>query len=424
MFKYQIYFMPVSKHLNNKIVDMVTAFYTRISKTDIRNGSVSNSINNQAGLLYEASKKLNIDTDNIQIFIDDGYSGRSSRRPAFRKLIANTILGNINTILVKDFSRFSREHILISEFLEKIFPKYNTRFISVTDRYDSINGNTNMSVPFKNLFNEYYCNDISRKVKTSLSARKEAGKFCTANVPFGYKIIQGADSPEVIINIEEALIVKKIFSLAGTGLNCRMIADILNSENCFAGRKSSGWDASYIWSILNNPFYTGLNVWHKYETPSYRINQPLRLPKNCWKTSKGRHDAIICSELYNKINCSFPKSSPKGKRHIFHGITKCGTCHKALCYDRRKKGYLCCNHCGSGEIKKIQTDMLYNICLEKIQEEFFKQDIPSAQYSLFINSLNCNNSLFYKELLLHNFIKKIEIGSKSNIVIYWNFNIT
>lgn len=141
--------MPVSKHLSNKIVDMVTAFYTRISKTDIRNGSVSNSINNQAGLLYEASKKLNIDTDNIQIFIDDGYSGRSSRRPAFRKLIANTILGNINTILVKDFSRFSREHILISEFLEKIFPKYNTRFISVTDRYDSINGNTNMSVPLK-----------------------------------------------------------------------------------------------------------------------------------------------------------------------------------------------------------------------------------------------------------------------------------
>ena len=68
--------------------------------------------------------------------------------------------------------------------------------------------------------------------------------------------------------------------------------------------------------------------------------------------------------------------------------------------------------------------MLYNICLEKIQEEFFKQDIPSAQYSLFINSLNFNNSLFYKELLLHNFIKKIEIGSKSNIVIYWNFNIT
>ncbi len=415
--------MPVSKHLSNKIVDMVTAFYTRISKTDIRNGSVSNSINNQAGLLYEASKKLNIDTDNIQIFIDDGYSGRSSRRPAFRKLIANTILGNINTILVKDFSRFSREHILISEFLEKIFPKYNTRFISVTDRYDSINGNTNMSVPFKNLFNEYYCNDISRKVKTSLSARKEAGKFCTANVPFGYKIIQGADSPEVIINIEEALIVKKIFSLAGTGLNCRMIADILNSENCFAGRKSSGWDASYIWSILNNPFYTGLNVWHKYETPSYRINQPLRLPKNYWKTSKGRHNAIICSEQYSKINSKPVKSTPKGKRHIFHGITKCQTCHKALCYDRRKKGYLCCNHCGHGEIKKIQADILYNICLDKIQEEFFKQKISSCKYNLFINSLNCNNSLFYKELLLHNFIKKIEIGNKNNIDIYWNFNI-
>lgn len=103
-------------------MDMVTAFYTRISKTDRRNGSASNSINNQAGLLYEAAGKLNIDTDNIQMFIDDGYSGRSSRRPAFRKLIANAVFGNINIILVKDFSRFSREHILISEFIEKIFP--------------------------------------------------------------------------------------------------------------------------------------------------------------------------------------------------------------------------------------------------------------------------------------------------------------
>ena len=318
---------------------------------------------------------------------------------------------------------FSREHILISEFLEKIFPKYNTRFISVTDRYDSINGNTNMSVPFKNLFNEYYCNDISRKVKTSLSARKEAGIFCTANVPFGYKIIQGTDGPEVIVNTEEALIVKKIFSLAGTGLNCRTIAGILNNEKCFSGRKSSSWDASYIWSILNNPFYTGLNVWHKYETPSYRINQPVRLPKNYWKTSKGRHNAIICSEQYSKINSKPVKSTPKGKRHIFHGITKCQTCHKALCYDRRKKGYLCCNHCGHGEIKKIQADILYNICLDKIQEEFFKQKISSCKYNLFINSLNCNNSLFYKELLLHNFIKKIEIGNKNNIDIYWNFNI-
>lgn len=405
-------------------MDMATAFYTRISKTDRKNGSASNSINNQTGLLYESAKQLNIDTDNIQIFTDDGYSGRSSQRPAFRKLIANAVLGNINTILVKDFSRFSREHILISEFLEKIFPKYNIRFISVTDRYDSIDGSTNMSIPFKNLFNEYYCNDISRKVKASLAARKEAGKFCTANVPFGYKIIQGTDGPEIIVNTEEALIVKRIFSLAATGLNCRMIADMLNNEKCFAGRKSSVWDASYIWSVINNPFYTGLNVWHKYETPSYRINQPLRLPKNCWKTSNGRHDAIICSELYNKVNCKPVKSPPKGKRHIFHGITKCKTCHKALCYDRRKKGYLCCNHCGTGEIKKIQADMLYNICLEKIQAEFSKHEVSSAWYNLFINSLNYNNSLFYKELLLHNFIKKIEIGDKNNIIIYWNFNIS
>jgi len=313
----------------------------------------------------------------------------------------------------------------MSEFLEKIFPQNGIRFISVTDRYDSANCSAGISTPFKSLFNEYYCKDISRKVKTSLAARKEAGNYCTANVPFGYKILKDVNRTEVIVNTEEALIIKKIFLLASDGFNCRETADILNKEKCFAGRKSSLWDASYIWSILNNPFYTGLHVWHKYETPSYKTNQPSRLPKDCWKTSEGKHNAIVSRELYNKIQHNVSKSPPKGKRHIFHGITKCRRCQKALCAGRRKKEYLCCNHCNTGETKKIQADILYNICLDKIQEEFIKQDTSFYKYGFSIGILthSKDNSLFYKELLIHNFIKKIEIGDENDIVIFWNFHM-
>ena len=414
-------------------MDNKTAFYARISKADQRNSSISNSIKNQTGILYNAVSVLNsannnifIKNDNIQVFIDDGYSGRSARRPAFRKMLARTVLGEIDTILVKDFSRFSREHILMSEFLEQVFPEMGIRFISVTDCYDSARNNTSLSTSFKSLFNEYYCKDISHKVKSVLSAKKEAGWYCMANVPFGYTKTSCKDNickdniykdSIIDVNTEEAKIVHKIFSLAADGLNCREIADILNTGGFFAGRKRSEWNSSYIWSIINNPFYTGLHVWHKYESG-------IRLPKEYWKTGTGNHSAIISMELYNKARQNTCKSSPKGRRHIFHGITKCKTCHKALCAGRRQKEFLCCSHCQPGDLKKIQTDILFKICLDKINSEFLKQSCPFKDKSILTGILADSRqcSLPVKELLLHNFIQRIEIGCHHDIDIFWKFH--
>ena len=404
-----------------------TAFYARISKADKRSSSISNSINNQTGILYNAISVLFPDNDNdinkikesIQVFIDDGYSGRSARRPAFRKMLARAVLGEIDTILVKDFSRFSREHILMSEFLEQVFPENGIRFISVADCYDSTKNNTSLSTSFKSLFNEYYCKDISHKVKSVLSAKKEAGSYCMANVPFGYNKASHIDTEMVSINSGEAAIVYKIFILAASGLNCREIADILNEGGFFAGRKYSEWHSSYIWSIINNPFYTGTHVWHKYE-------YGIRLPKECWKTSTGSHSAIVNMELYNKARQGTSKSSPKSRRHIFHGITKCKTCHKALCTGRRKKEFLCCNHCQNGELKKIKTDTLFEICLIRINNELLKQPCPVKEKDILNRIITCGKDccLSDKELLLHNFIKKIEIGDSHDIDIFWNFQLS
>lgn len=424
-----------------------TAFYTRISKADRRGSQTSNSITNQLGILYNMVSVLDkncncnsgtndncynnypADKSGILIYTDDGYSGRSSKRPAFRKLVADAMLGRISTILVKDFSRFSREHILMSEFLEKIFPENGIRFISVTDRYDSLTNNANFLTAFKSLFNEYYCRDISQKTKSVLAAKKEAGSYCTANVPYGYKIIPQADASKVLIDKDEARVVQKIFSLALSGLNCRQIANELNMQECRAGRKHCGWDAAYIWTILDNPFYAGFHVWHKYEMAAFKTGTPVRLPKDMWKISDGSHDAIVSKEVYGKVSAAHKQAKPssKGRRHIFHGITRCRECHKALCAGRRQKSYLCCNNCGPGETKKIQINLLCKICIIKIREESVKYRDLFMENNIFNNSSGFNldnnpGSLYIMELLLHNFISKIYIGNKNDIDIFWNFH--
>lgn len=391
--------------------DKITALYCRISQKDLK-ARVSCSIQNQKMILQKYAQEHNL--RNTKFFIDDGYSGRNNKRPAFRKMIARIMLSEIDTVVVKDFSRFSREHILTAEFLEKIFPEKGIRFISITDGFDSIYSALNLSTPFKSLFNEYYCKDISHKVKSALSARKESGSYSAANVPFGYYI----DTEGIKIHPNEAIVVQKIFSLAYDGYNCREIADILNVQTCFSSRKGLTLNSSYIWSVLCNPFYAGIHVWHKYEIDSSQSGKVLRLPKSSWKTSKGSHQGIVSKELFDAVNSHHnpSKSAPKGRRHIFHGITKCKICHKALSSGRRKKEYLCCNHCGSGETKKIQIELLYKICLDKIDEECVKQHIS---FDKLYN--NKENNLLLKELVLQNFIKKIEIGNNYDIDIFWNF---
>ncbi len=391
--------------------DKIVALYCRLSQKDLKT-RISCSIQNQKIILQKYAKEHNL--HNTQFFIDDGYSGRNNNRPAFRKMIARIMLGEIDTVIVKDFSRFSREHILTAEFLEKIFPENGIRFISITDNFDNIYNTLNLSTPFKSLFNEYYCKDISQKVKSALFAKKESGSYSTANVPFGYYI----DTDGIKVQPNEAIVVKKIFSLAYNGYNCREIANILNEEIHFYSKKGVTLDSSYIWSVLSNPFYAGIHVWHKYEMDSGQSGKALRLPKSSWKTSKGKHQGIVSKELFDVVNSHHnpSKSVPKGRRHIFHGITKCKICHKALCAGRRKKEYLCCNHCGNGETKKIQIELLYKICLEKIVEECVKHHIS-------FDKLNNNkeNNLLLKELILQNFIKKIEIGNNYDIDIFWKF---
>ncbi len=163
-----------------------TAAYLRLSKEDKANIE-SNSILNQKLLIekYISNKK---DLKLIDYYIDDGYSGTNFNRPAFKELLKNITNKKINAVIVKDLSRFGRNHIEVDNYLENIFPLYNVRFISIGDNIDSLNyTNDNITIPIKSLMNDLYAKDISIKVKTALDVKRKNGEFIGSFAPYLYK---------------------------------------------------------------------------------------------------------------------------------------------------------------------------------------------------------------------------------------------
>lgn len=226
------------------------ALYARISKKDKRVQKVSNTIENQLFLLrsYVSDNAICGEQEDIHEFTDDGYSGTDRKRPSFMKMLAWVELEKIDTVIVKDFSRLSRDHLLISELREKYFPLKQIRFIAVLDGYDSLSDeNTGIIYPFKTLFNEFYCSDISRKVRCSLEAKKSSGEYAVAKLPFGYEI---KDS-KVVCRKDKAELIRNIYKRRKEGSTYEEISKLYDMT------------VSQVWRILHEPAYLGFHVWHR-----------------------------------------------------------------------------------------------------------------------------------------------------------------
>ena len=185
--------------------------YIRISNEE-KDKLESNSINNQRVLINEYIAKHQ-DLNLIDYYIDDGYSGTSFNRPAFKRLLEDIRDKKVNAIIVKDLSRFGRNHIEVDNYIENIFPVLNVRFISIIDGFDSLknlDGVDDLIVPIKNLINDAYAKDISKKVKTVLITKKKNGEFVGSYAPYGY-CKSKFDKHKFIIDEEASKIVKIIF---------------------------------------------------------------------------------------------------------------------------------------------------------------------------------------------------------------------
>lgn len=288
-----------------------TAIYIRLSRED-GDKDESDSVSNQKKLLMafvQSHEELLL----YNIYTDDGYSGTTFRRPAFRQMLSDIEERKVTCVLVKDLSRFGRDYIESGRFLERYFPEKGVRFISVSDHIDSLRQSYDMLLPIRNVFNEQYARDISRKVHSALRAKQQCGEFIGAFASYGYRKSPG-DKNRLLIDEYAASVVRRIFSLYLKGCGKQQIARILNAEGVLSPseyKRAAGlsygspataghhtlWSYSTINHILHKEIYVG-NMVQGTKRQELRGKQRAVRREN-WVIVPGTHPPIIDEETWN-----------------------------------------------------------------------------------------------------------------------------
>lgn len=300
---------------------MIMALYLRLSKEDGDMIDESNSITNQRFILRKfVEERPEFDSYEIKEYIDDGFSGKNFERPGIQELLEDVRSGKVFGIIVKDFSRFGRNHIEVGNYIEKIFPLLDVRFIAVNNSFDSkdyIGTTPDMDVAFENLMYDYFSEENSVKIRNDLMGRRMRGKYLATFAVFGYK--KSPDNHNHIVPDEAAAaIVRTIFEkYAECGVKAE-VARYLNQQGIptpqvYAMKSGSTyqwkyqeekklWNGSIIGRILKNELYIGNNVFHKKETVEVGSRKTKCLPKDEWKVCEGTHEPIISKELFELVN--------------------------------------------------------------------------------------------------------------------------
>ena len=392
-----------SKKNNSKITSpLLTALYCRLSLEDGKDNE-SMSISNQKLLLKDYAEKNGM--FNCEFYVDDGFTGRNFNRPAFQRMINDIEAGRISCVITKDLSRLGRNYIESGSYMEVFFPKHNVRYIAITDNYDSLNKQEMDIAPFKNILNDMYSRDISKKVLAGRMTRSRQGKFCGGQPPLGL-MRDPDDNGHLIIDPETAPIIRRIFDLALDGFGNMKICKVLMEERIPITRMQTGtdcdinyyaWSGSRISTILRNPFYKGAHVVCKTHQKGIRSNTYNIIPREQREVIEDCHEAIIPKAEWDKVQQLIDRRPPimKGNNcpyyNIFHGIVYCATCGKSMQVryekvgrtnkDRRTgkerepidKAYYICqtyNRLGKNACTshKIEARDLYNLVLADIQE--------------------------------------------------------
>lgn len=335
-----------------------TAAYYRISKEDKKRRLESESISSQRAIVRSYIESSD-DLDLIEEYIDDGYTGTNFERPAFIRMLEDIKTGKINTVIVKDHSRFGREYIETGNFIEKIFPLQNVRFIAINDDIDTLYENSAMDfLPFKAVYNEMYVKDISRKVRSSLQAKKREGLFLGWQGRFGYKRSE-EDKRKLVIDENEATIVREIFSMAAKGLSPRKIAIALTDKGIPTPSefrklnkvsKTPGiWCDRTIGEMLNNPVYIGNMTQGIRKRVSYKIKKEVRTPRSEWIIVEGTHEPIIDRITFERVQAILKTKGRKKETtknyYLLSGFLYCEECGHALSVTKskdRKQAYTGC----------------------------------------------------------------------------------
>ena len=352
-----------------------TALYCRLSQDDGIEGD-SNSIQHQKAILQKFAEDHHFPSPCF--YVDDGFSGGNFQRPAFQQMISDMENGEIGIIVTKDLSRLGRNQLHTGLYIEERFPMFGVRYIAINDNVDTDSSESNDLMPFKNLFNEWFIRDTSRKIRAVLKAKAERGERLGTRTPYGYR--KDPDTKKLIVDEEAAAIVRRIFAMCAGGSGPSQIARILKKEQiltptmyaytrygithtCLDTAHPYNWSNSAIANLLENEIYLGNTINMKHSSRSYKDKRRVEHPREECLVFENTHPALITREVWDVV-----QRVRKNKRRLtkmeeqskYSGLVFCADCgsnmvlHRAhtmsasynhfTCRTYKKDGEACTGH--------------------------------------------------------------------------------
>ena len=398
--------------MSNQTENKITALYCRLSQEDELKGD-SNSIQNQRGILEKYAKDNGF--ENTKAFIDDGFSGVNFERPGFQEMMAMMEKGEIGTLITKDLSRLGRNYIEVGQYTELIFPRLGVRYIAINDNYDSLYTEGNELAPFKNLFNEWYARDTSKKIRAVVKAKAERGERVSTQIPYGY-LKDPLQKNHLIMDPETAPIVKEIFSLCASGIGPKNIGNILRDRQIlkptmYRYSKTGKYgtvtdtDAPYDWksttisNILCNETYLGHTVNCQTTTVSFKDKRVIERPKSEQYRYENTHEAIIDQRTWDmaqQVRAGKRRRNSMQEIPKYSGLLFCADCGSKLYFARGKTispeqyNFFCSKYrkhvgedtCTMHQIREVVLD---EIVLEELRRTTYYARAHTAEFVEFIN---------------------------------------
>ena len=371
----------------------LTALYCRLSQDDKQEGD-SNSIINQKKILKRYATEHGYQS--YVFFVDDGFSGTNFNRPDFQRMIAEIEAGRVERVIVKDMSRLGRDYLQVGMYTEIMFPNMDVHFIAVNDGVDSHMGD-NEFTPFRNIINEWYAKDTSKKIRAVKRSKGMAGEHIGSHAPYGY--IKNPDNKkEWIVDEEAAEVVREIFRLCVNGYGPTRIANILTERKILCptyyalkhGEKSRTilppnkylWNATVVSHILDRMEYLGHTVNFKTHIKSYKNRKKIKNSPEQWKIFENTHEAIIDKETFEivqKIRSGKRRPTKMGEMPIFSGLLYCADCGSKMTFHRKvsetaeKHNFVCGNYRHNS--RACTMHYIRNVVVEQIVLENLKEVI-------------------------------------------------
>ena len=367
-----------------------TALYCRLSQDDGLEGD-SNSIQNQKNILQKFAEDHHF--PNPCFYVDDGFSGGNFQRPAFQQMISDMENGEIGIIVTKDLSRLGRNQLHTGLYIEERFPMLGVRYIAINDNVDTDSSESNDLMPFKNLFNEWFIRDTSRKIRAVLKAKAERGERLGTRAPYGY--IKDPETKKLAVDDEAAAIVRRIFAMCASGNGPSQIARILKKEQvltptmyaytrygmnhtCLDTAHPYNWSDSAIANLLENEIYLGNTVNMKYSTKSYKDKRRVEHSREECLVFKDTHPALITQEVWDivqRVRKNRRRPTKMEEQNKYSGLVFCADCGSNMVLHRARTMSASYNHFTCRTYKKDGESCTGHYIRECVLDEVVLEDL-------------------------------------------------